>query len=660
MPNPIDTLISWFDPVAGMRRQQARKILQYYEAARPSRTHKNRRETGSGNSAVLSAGRSLREQARHLEQNYDLASGVLNTLVANIIGANGIGIEPQPRTADGHIDAELAKQIRELWRDWAQRPEVTWQHDWASAQRLLCRAWLRDGEVFGQILHGQSALLQHGTRVPLSLELLEADFVPMDLNQSSPQIVQGIEINTWGRPVAYHVYKENPTDTLSYRNLAIKRIPAGRVLHLANRNRIRQLRGVSIFANVLNRFDDLKDYEESERIAAKIAASMAAYIKKGAPDLYDPEPDGEPRGMQFRPGMIFDDLRPGEEIGTIDTSRPNPQLETYRSGQLKAIAAGTGPTYSSISKTYDGTYSAQRQELVEGWSSYAILGNEFISRILQPVYREFINAAQSARLLDVRGIVENTLDDALYIPPQMPWIDPLKEVEAWKAMEESAYISGPEIIRKRGANPADVLEQEATWQELKRERDLAGPDGIKPSEREAERQAEQEQREMDRQYQEERRDDEREIADAQVQRIRAQAASEQAQAALREAEAELAKTNEELASAEFRKTLAQTAAIQADQALAEIKQQSERDYAELRQTLATAEHELRLEAISAEISAKEQEAEAKLDAWQRAEEHADQLRRVELQKRTAERDAALADYQATQAALAELTHGAGD
>jgi len=53
--------------------------------------------------------------------------------------------------------------------------------------------------------------------------------------------------------------------------------------------------------------------------------------------------------------MIFDDLRPGEEIGTIDTNRPNRNLETYRSGQFKAIAAGAGPTFSSIARTCDGT-----------------------------------------------------------------------------------------------------------------------------------------------------------------------------------------------------------------------------------------------------------------------------------------------------------------
>lgn len=67
-----------------------------------------------------------------------------------------------------------------------------------------------------------------------------------------------------------------------------KFVPANRMLHLKNVHRIRQMRGVSVFASVLNRFDDLKDYEESERIAAKIAASMAAYIKRAPPNCTNP------------------------------------------------------------------------------------------------------------------------------------------------------------------------------------------------------------------------------------------------------------------------------------------------------------------------------------------------------------------------------------
>lgn len=465
--NFLDRLVSWVAPEAALRRSHARRVLAYYEAAKRDRLRKGRRETGSGNDAVLRAGASLRQIARHLEQNYDLALGVLNTLVVNTVGANGIGIEPQPRRADdGSIDDALAREILELWKDWSAAPEVTKQHDWPSCCRMLARSWFRDGEVFSQMLAGNIPSLNHGTRVPFSIEMLEADFVPMELQATAPEtIVQGIAINAWGAPTGYHVYRSNPLESGALIGAGqTKRISAANMLHLKNVHRIRQMRGVSVFASVLNRFDDLKDYEESERIAAKIAASMAAFIKKGAPDLYEPDSDGQPRQLKMRPGMIFDDLRPGEEIGTIDTNRPNPNLETYRNGQMKAIAAGAGPTFSSIARTYDGTYSAQRLELVEGYAIYGTLANEFIGRIVRPVYERFIaTAIASGQLRVPSGIKPETLDDAAYMPPAMPWIDPKKEAEAWGMLEDRSYASGPEIIRRRGGNPIDTLEQQSRW-----------------------------------------------------------------------------------------------------------------------------------------------------------------------------------------------------
>ncbi|PRD64807.1 phage portal protein [Malikia granosa] len=473
----VDRMVAWINPVAGIQRAHARTVLSYYEAAKPDRTRKGRRAVGTANHEVLQAGATLRQTARHLEQNYDLALGVLNTLVSNVVGPTGIGIEPQPRRADGSIDDDLARQILGLWKDWCTNPEVTRQHDWASAQRLLCRSFFRDGEVFAQVLSGQTPGLNHGTRVPLSIEMIEADLVPMDYNGSAPAtVVQGIEVNAWGAPTGYHVLKVSPLDSGTTSMVVggqTKRIGAANMLHLKNVHRIRQLRGVSVFASVLNRFDDLKDYEESERIAAKIAASMAAFIRKGTPDLYQPDDAQEQRYLKFRPGMIFDDLRPGEEIGTIDTNRPNPNLETYRSGQLKAIAAGAGPTFSSIARTYDGTYSAQRQELVEGYAIYATLANEFIGRIVRPIYEQFVAVAAISGLLKVpAGIKPESLNDATYMPPAMPWIDPKKEAEAWGLLEDRCYVSGPEVIRRRGGNPIDTLEQQSRWMREKQAQGL--------------------------------------------------------------------------------------------------------------------------------------------------------------------------------------------
>ena len=58
-------------------------VQSYYEGARSDPARKQRRETGSADVATMRAGHSLREQARHLDQNYDIARGVLNILVQN-------------------------------------------------------------------------------------------------------------------------------------------------------------------------------------------------------------------------------------------------------------------------------------------------------------------------------------------------------------------------------------------------------------------------------------------------------------------------------------------------------------------------------------------------------------------------------------------------
>jgi len=451
-------------------------VKAYYEAARPDQQRKRRRETGSADTAVLRAGLSLREQARHLDQNHDIARGVLDVLVKNTIGHAGIQVDPMPRDREGRVHKAFARRVRQLWRDWEKKPEVTHQLDWPAMQRLIARTRYRDGEALIQQIKGVQDTLDHGTKVPYSLEAIEPDLLPMDYNDHNQRIVAGVQHNGWGRPRFYHLYREHPGSAYTLPTAQqLRTVPADRILHAKLVDRFNQTRGVSIFASVLLRLDDIKDYEESERIAAKVAASMAAYIKKGDAASYDPveDEDEDPRDLRFRPGMVFDTLMPGEEIGTIDTSRPNTNLQQHRDGQLRAVASGTNTTASSISKNYDGTYSAQRQELVEGWGAYQILAADFVSQVSRPVYEAWIQAAlEDGQLLIPQDLDPDTINDAQYIAPQMPWIDPQKEANSFVTLESAGYISAPEIIRRTGRNPDDVLEQETAWREQVRERGM--------------------------------------------------------------------------------------------------------------------------------------------------------------------------------------------
>jgi lambda family phage portal protein len=477
--NAVDRVLAWIDPQRGLNRLRSRTLLAHYEAARPSPQRKFRRDGGSANQLVQQGAVPLRNQMRYLDRNHDLVVGSLDVLVNNTVGAQGIGVEFQPRTRSGEIHADYAKALSSAWRDWQRRPEVRWQHSYARCQRLLARSLYRDGEAFAQQLFGQVPGLDHGTRVPFSLELLEADMVPTDYTDVARGFEQGIQRNAWGRASNYAVHKRHPSEAVSLRQ-DLKSIPADRMLHLAHLQRIGQSRGVTRYASVIGRIEDIKDYEESERIAAKVAAMLTGYVKRQAPDgggyegpLKDDNGNDIARQIALSPGTIIDTLAVGEEIGLIDSNRPNPNLVTFRNGQLRAFAAGIGASYSSLSRNYDGTYSSQRQELVEQWVHYACLTDDFVSMCVRPTVENFIFAADFSKVVPTpKDVMPGTEDDVLYIAPSMPWIDMAKEATAWLTLSQAGFISEVEVIRKAGRNPDTVLEQVAEWRRKVKEKDL--------------------------------------------------------------------------------------------------------------------------------------------------------------------------------------------
>ncbi|WP_396616788.1 phage portal protein [Lysobacter soli] len=459
-------------------------MARVHEAVRPSRGRRIAPDYGSGNSVVGQDARTLRDQARRLERDHDISRNALNVLVQNTVGS-GIDVIPAPRISGQPVDRELAQQLRDLWDDWWDRPEVTWTHDFGKCQDLIARSWYRDGEALFQALAGPVPLLDHGTMVPFSIEMLEADLLPLDFNDSARGILQGIERNAWGRRTAYHLYKRHPGDPDSF-STETKRVPAEFVHHIALIDRIHQVRGLSVFASVIARLEDIKDYEDSERIAAKVAASLCAQIIKGQPEMYGAgdnmataavvESGQAYRALTMRPGLIADDLLPGERVEVIDSKRPNPNTETFRTGQLRAAAGGFGTSYSSLSLDYNGSYSSQRQELVEKWGGYHKAGEFYIAQVVRPIWRRFVEAAVlSGRVRVPKGWTLRQLAAATYVRPVMPWIDPKKEADARAMQEDRRWVAPQKNVLELGSDPNDVLQQSAEWQAQLNEHGLQIP-----------------------------------------------------------------------------------------------------------------------------------------------------------------------------------------
>lgn len=468
----LDAALGADRAIQSARAQMAPVIARAHEVTRPSRNRKLARDWGSGNAIAGMDARQLRDQARHLERDLDLADNALNVLVQNTVGA-GIDVLSAPRLPGQPINRELALQLDDLWDAWWDAPEATRTHDYGMCQQLLARSWFRDGDAFYQDLIGTVPFFEHGTVVPYSFEMLEADLVPLDFSDPARNILQGVERNAWGRPIAFHVYKSHPGDPMGAR-LETKRVSAEFMHCIALMKRLHQVRGLSVFASAMSRFEDVKDYEESERIAAKVAASMTFQIKKGSGEQYGADlggqailQDGVPiRELRLAPGAIFDDLLPGESIESLGTDRPNPNAATWRKEQLRAAAGGIGVSYSSLSLDYNGTYSAQRQELVEKWGSYLMLAERFIALCVRPQRMRFVEACVlSGRVRLPRGWTLRDLAASTYVRPVMPWIDPLKEAYARGEAEDRGWVSPQQNTLQYGNNPAEVLRQRQDWQE---------------------------------------------------------------------------------------------------------------------------------------------------------------------------------------------------
>jgi lambda family phage portal protein len=381
------------------------------------------------------------------------------------------------KNTDGTVNFEFSAQLLAIFQRWAEGKDVSGAYDWVMAQKLGARTLYRDGEYLIQRHMGRFQDLEHDTDIPLSLEFIEADQLPMDFFEEPENVVQGIEVNRWGRPQSYRILPTHPGDTrtISWLSDAVT-IPAEFIAHPKITDRFGQMRGVSIFASVQERLEDIKDIEESERIAARVAAAFSAVIIRGEPGDYEGPDDPtkeKDRSFKTRPGMVFDRLKPGESVETIDSKRPNVQVVDFRKGMLKAVAAGTVTNYSSIAREYNGSYSAQRQELVEGWTAYTSLQVQFASMTCKPVYKWVIEAAILAGLVRIpAGIDRRTLFDANYWGPVMPWVDPDRESKSIERMERSGNMAPQKAIRMRGENPLEVMQQIKQW------RDLADENGL--------------------------------------------------------------------------------------------------------------------------------------------------------------------------------------
>ncbi|MDH0894230.1 MULTISPECIES: phage portal protein [unclassified Pseudomonas] len=298
------------------------------------------------NAVAIPALPTLRRRARAAVRNDPYAFSAIDRRVSSLIGT---GITPRARISD----PALRTALNLLWEDWVDESDADGLTDFYGQQAVIARMVEESGECFVRLRQRRR---EDGLSVPLQLQILAPEFVPLDRNFTTRRgnvVRAGIEFDPVGKRVAYWMYKSHPGDSraagATYNEL--HRIPAEQVLHIFEPLEGGQLRGIPRLAPVLLRLKSLDSYDDAVLFRQEVSNLFAGFIKKpraeGPPEI-DPltgrpvelDRDGTPMAA-MEPGTL-QELMEGEEIEFSDPPDAGNTYVDFMRQQLQAIAAGVG------------------------------------------------------------------------------------------------------------------------------------------------------------------------------------------------------------------------------------------------------------------------------------------------------------------------------
>lgn len=459
----IDDVIGYFAPASALKRKQARAVMGMLERAYDG-AKTGRRTDGwltastSANAEIYAAGNKLRDRARDIARNNPYGRKARRIFADNFVGT---GIIPQARTGSERLN----KQIMAAWEQWLSHCDAEGNYDFYGLQALIVRSLFESGECF---VRYRDRFAGNDLAVPMQLQVLEADF--LDTTKSNEisgggYISQGIEFDALGRRVAYWMWPQHPGENqLFLPRLQSVRIPADQILHIYEKDRPGQIRGVSSYASVLLRMRDLDDYDDAELWRKKIESCFAAFVVQNSgsegPTLGSIAStplaggQGDPKRVEsFRPGMI-EYLKPGEDV-RFGAPTSDANYAAYMRAQLHAVAAGLGITYEQLTGDLSQVnYSSLRAGLLEFRRMIETLRWQvFIPMFCMPVWKRFIDRAYIA------GLISKADYGVSWTAPKFEMIDPLKDAQADTLMMRNGTLTLREAIANRGFDPDQQIDE---------------------------------------------------------------------------------------------------------------------------------------------------------------------------------------------------------
>lgn len=451
----------WWWPFPGGEQKKSTGRRQYAGAAYGRLLSDWIASSTSQDAESRMALRTLRNRSRDLGRNNDYVVNALRAIQNNIIG-QGVKLQSQVKRVRGpgagQMDNDLNEAIEAAWRSWqrARNCHTAGVLSFSAMERLLVRSMAESGEIFVRKIRKSMGR----SPIPLALEIIEADLLDENYNgeYQGRQIRMGVEVNEWFRPVAYWFFTQHPGDIQfgAQGNMEQRRvrIPADEIIHLYVNDRPGQTRGLPWFASAMTRLRHMQGYEEATVIAARAQACQMGFIETPDPEFEgEAVYDGE-RVSSFEPGKIAT-LAPGETFKAFSPSQPSGLLDPFMRYMLRGVASGVGVSYETLSKDYSqSNYSSSRLALLDDRDTWRTLQQLVIEMFHQNVFEEFLELAVMSGTLNLPGfeMQRERYEDVRWIPRGWQWIDPAREIAAYKTAVRSGFMTLTDVVAQNGGD----------------------------------------------------------------------------------------------------------------------------------------------------------------------------------------------------------------
>lgn len=417
----------------------------------------------------------LRARAQQLVRDNSHAAGFANELANQVIGPDGILLQAKVTTATtAELHTSTNDKIEDAWTEWGMPEHATADgyESWVDFQRTVIRTIAIDGEVFIQKLR------YFDNPFGFSLRIIDAELVDVSLNRAAKdgenEIRLGIEVNPYGRPVAYHVWTNFMGD-FNGKKRERQRLPAEQIIHKFVRYRANQVRGVTWFAPVLLNLKNLDGYEFNELAASRASAAKMGFILNKQPEAiqgFEWKEGQQPVQMDAEP-LLIQELLPGQEFAEFNPTHPTTAYKDFMKAVLRSIARGLGMAYTTLTGDLEAVnYSSIRAGLLSERDGFRTLQRWLGIHIHRVVYREWVQMALLSGALRLDSRISSNYYAVEWRPRGWKWVDPVNDLTAAALAIALGLDSRQRLAAEQGRDFEEIV------LEIKQELEFAEAQGV--------------------------------------------------------------------------------------------------------------------------------------------------------------------------------------